>query len=443
MEFLKYVVIAAIGALAAIMANKGIAVFNDGFRPVYPEYFAGKMDRKALAATSFAISFGLVIGFGIPTSIGATIMLAHCVLLATDIIGTWCPNTKLGTIIAGSIGAAWGVLLLVGLDFLVKLFGYLPFNFLANGSLGKVSDPIVIAFAIFPAVAVGFQGGLKKALITAVSTMATFILINFLNAKKFIVIFGNTLNLNAAGMAMLVGVIMMIVFAARKKKEVVEGETQAPSMSTIFKDNVTRIKKNWIWFVASGALISASSCLGIMAGDPTSLKLMAAGEITSAAMVAFVRAIGFIPLVVTTAIVTGVYTPAGITFTWAIGMVSALIPNPIIAVIVAAVGGGAMLFLEVQSLSLLANVLDKYEGLRDMGGHIRNAMNQVLEVALLIGGVLACQAMMPGFGFMFVIGLWLINKCGKKPVIVPLAVGPVAAIILGLLVNILMLIGIM
>lgn len=29
MEFLNYIVIAAIGALASVLANKGIAVFND------------------------------------------------------------------------------------------------------------------------------------------------------------------------------------------------------------------------------------------------------------------------------------------------------------------------------------------------------------------------------------------------------------------------------
>lgn len=82
---MNYIIMMAIGALASVMANKGIAVFNDGFRPVVPQYFEGKISRKELAATSFAISFGLVIGFGIPTSIAASIILIHSILLATDI----------------------------------------------------------------------------------------------------------------------------------------------------------------------------------------------------------------------------------------------------------------------------------------------------------------------------------------------------------------------
>lgn len=81
---LRYVIIAAVGALASILANQSIAVFNDGLRPVLPEYLEKRMDRKALAATSFAIGFGLVIGYGLPTSIAASIILIHCILLTTD-----------------------------------------------------------------------------------------------------------------------------------------------------------------------------------------------------------------------------------------------------------------------------------------------------------------------------------------------------------------------
>ena len=49
---LRYVIIAAVGALASILANQSIAVFNDGLRPVLPEYLEKRMDRKALAWSS-------------------------------------------------------------------------------------------------------------------------------------------------------------------------------------------------------------------------------------------------------------------------------------------------------------------------------------------------------------------------------------------------------
>ena len=75
-----------------------------------------------------------------------------------------------------------------------------------------------------------------------------------------------------------------------------------------------------------------------------------------------------------------------------------------------------------------------------MGEHIRTAMNKVLEVALLIGGALASEAIAPGIGYFWVIGLYLLNRTAKKP-LVDLAVGPIAAIALGIIVNILYLLG--
>lgn len=66
---LTIIVMAALGAVAAYLSNQNIAVFNDGMRPMYPQYLNKVMDRKTLFATSFALSFGLVVGFGVPTSI--------------------------------------------------------------------------------------------------------------------------------------------------------------------------------------------------------------------------------------------------------------------------------------------------------------------------------------------------------------------------------------
>ena len=67
-------------------------------------------------------------------------------------------------------------------------------------------------------------------------------------------------------------------------------------------------------------------------------------------------------------------------------------------------------------------------------------MSRVLEVALLVGGVIAANSMVNNIGALFVIGVYLLNKQSKKP-IVDLAVGPVAAIAFGLIVNVLVIIG--
>lgn len=425
---MKYLVLAAIGALASILANKSTAVFNDGFRPIVPQYLDGGMSRKDLAAMSFAISFGLVIGFGIPTSIAASIILIHSVLLTTDIIGTWCPDTKTGTILAGVIGALYGVGILAGLELIVNLFALLPFNFLSN--LGSVSTYVVAAFACFPAVAVGYQHGFKNGAISGIITLIVYVL-----TVKFgqLSMGSSTVTLNAFGVAMLAGMICMLVFASKVKGD---GNSNSTLVST-FSTKVSRIRSNWWLFAIMGALIAAATSMGIVAGDPASLALVADSQWSNATVVALARAIGFVPLVFTTGIVTGVYAPAGCTFVFVIGL--AFHGNPLLA----AVLGAVVMVCELALINVFAKGMDKFPGMKDMGEHIRTSMNKVLEVALLVGGVVAAEAMaaqfngIVGSGALFVVACILLNRISKKP-IVEMAVGPVACIVYGVLLNVLL-----
>lgn len=427
---MRYVIIALIGALASVLSNQGIAVFNDGFRPIVGQYFNKEISRKELAAMSFAISFGLVIGFGIPTSIAASIILIHCLLLTTDIIGSFCPDTKVGMIISAAVGAVYGLALLAGLEFIVNLFGMMPYNFTSD--LGGVSNYVTVAFAVFPAVGVAYQHGFKKGTITAGVTVLVYYLIKKIGVFS---IAGNTVSLNAEGMAMLAGMVMMIVFAAQIKGESNSNE----ALTQGFSGNVSRIRKNWFLLAIMGGLIAAGTSVSIIAGDPASLALLAEGEFTNAALTALARAIGFIPLVFTTAIVTGVYGTAGCTFVFVVGLL--LHGNPILAFVV----GVLVMVVEILLINLFAKGMDKFPGVKDMGEYVRTSMNKVLEVALLAGGIVAAETMSAaasgytGIGALFVIGAFLLNKKAKKP-IVDLAVGPVACIIFGILLNVLLLI---
>ncbi|MGX6962360.1 YhfT family protein [Vagococcus xieshaowenii] len=426
-KIIELIAIALLGGMSSILANKGIAVFNDGLRPIVPEFLEKKIGKKELAATSFALSFGLVIGFGIPVSIGASILLVHSVLLMTDIIGSWAPEGKKGLVISGIVGAIYGVALVLGLQAVVDLFAKMPVNFI--DSLSQVGSPVVISFSIFPAVAVASQHGFKKGAISFIATLLTLFAVK--QYGTFNLANGASLTLSAEGMSLLVGMIFMIYYAIKVKGD---GSNSNESLVSVFLERVNRIKRNWIWLSLMGGLVSAASSLLIIAGDPISLNLLSEGKYSEAALAAFARGIGFIPLVFSTAIVTGVYSPAGTTFVFVIGIL--LKDNPILAFIV----GALAMFIEVQLLSLMAKALDKFPGIREMGEHIRTSMNKVLEVALLIGGAMASESIAPGIGYFWVIGLLLLNRKAKKPV-VDLAVGPIAAITLGIIVNILNLIG--
>ncbi|KYO67044.1 YhfT family protein [Thermovenabulum gondwanense] len=420
---MKIVLIALIGALAAILANSGIAVFNDGLRPIMPEYLEGRMKKAEFAAMSFALSFGLVIGFGIPISIGATILLVHSILLGTDIIGTWSPKGKIGYAVAGTIGALWGIGLLVGLQWIVNVFKKLPVN--VFNSMGQIGTPVIFAFAAFPALAVAYQYGVKNGLITlTISALVRTVVARF----SPIVIGTSKIALNPEGMALVTGMIVLLIYAMREKRE--ENST---NVAALFTERVDRIKKN-VWVLAiMGALVAAATSLHILAGDPISLSLVSKGNYTDAALVALARAIGFVPLVATTAIATGVYGPVGMTFIFA----AALFANNIL---LAAILGFVIIFAEVYLLGGIAGFLDKFPGIKKSSDNIRTAMGQLLEVSLLVGGANASNMVLPGLGIFILIGLYLLNEIAGRP-IVRMAVGPIAAILVGILANILAVFG--
>ncbi len=422
---LQYIVIALLGALAAVLANTGVAVFNDGFRPIVSEYREGQIDRKVLAVTSFALSFGLVVGFGIPVSLAATVILIHSVALGTDIIGSFCPEGKVGMAVSAVIGAVYGIGIVYGLQFVVDLFAKLPINFL--DSLSQVGTPITIAFAIFPAVAVGLEYGFKKATLTAAVTL----LVYQLTTRFGIIPMGaSKITLNASGMALLAGMIFLIVFAVRDKSDANNTNEQ---LVTVFSEKVKRIQKNVPILAVMGGLVAMATSLSLVIGDPISQNLVSEGDLMSAAMAALARAIGFIPLIATTAITTGVYSPVGMTFVFVIGL---LVHNPVIAFVL----GAVVITLEVLLLSSIAKFLDKFPGVRKCGDNIRTAMGRVLNISLLLGGMMAAQAIAPGIGIFVVVALYVLNKFSKKP-IVEMAIGPVGAISVGILVNILYVLG--
>lgn len=420
---MKYIVSILVSSLASLLANRGVAVFNDGLRPIFPEYLEGRLDRKSLFATSFALSFGLVIGYGIPFSLTSSIILIHSILLGTDIIGVMFKPDKKGAVFAIIFGGIYGSLITLGLNNVISLFEKLPVNFLP--SLSKVGSPIVTAFAVFPALVIGYQYSFKKGI------LSFFIIVL---VRQVIQIYGkfsiNNSNviLNPDGMALLIGMSIMLVFAI-KDKSYSENVNSNQMLLNIFSERIKRIKKNMLILALMGGLIASAVSLGLIAGDPISLNLLSEKKISEAGFVALARTLGFIPLIATTAIATGVYAPTGMTFVFVLGI---FIKNPFISF----VAGFIIIILEIMALESIAKLFDRFPGIRACGDQVRTCMSKVLELALIGGSLLAAGEMASGIGYIFVIGLYTLNKTSKKP-FVDIAMGPIAAIILGILINIL------
>lgn len=427
--YTKMVVIGLISMWAAVLANRNIAVYHDGIRPIMGEYTGGRMSKAELIGISFAMSFGLIIGFGIPFSLASQVILIHTILLGTDVIGISSPNK----IIAGALGAAYGIGITIGLGSVVELFKAMPVNIM--DSLSMIGDPIVISFSVLPALAVAYQFGSKKGLFTLCLSLLARVGMVRINP---IIIGGSKVNISPDGIALAVGMIALIAFGISKsnKDRKANAEAAADDMSaTLFTDNAKKIRKNLLPLAIMGALISLGASLHLIGGSPMDVTFLAKGQITEAIMIAFIKVIGYIPLVVTTGLVSGVWASGGICdWLFALGY----LVNPIAAPFVGAAGMSA----EVYGVKYLAKFLDKYPEIRSSGDHIRTAMTQILEVALLVGGMMAANNIAPTFGFFIVAGLYVLNIiAGTK--IVKMAVGPLGAILVGILANIFKIIGLM
>lgn len=428
---LNIIVMAALCAVTTIMANTKIAVFNDALRPIVLEYKENKITKSAFGTTALAFGIGYIVGF-IPQSIASGVIIIHVVLLGTDIIGSYLPDgKKYSILLSGVVGGVYGVLLGAGLGTLQKLFSILPYNFL--NSLGQVSSVVLVAFAVFPALVVALQYGWKKGSITfGFTVLAQVLAVKFGSIKLSN---GNTIEINANAIALLVGMIFMITYAMRDKRE--RTDTQA-QLANIFADRVKQIKKYWYLFALSGALLALAASLVIVTESPLSAPLYQKKEFNSAALTEIARVVGFIPLVVTTGIATGTYSPAGIKMVFVIGSIGAATGHPFLACL----AGGIWMTIEVFLLTKFSVLLDRFPGMRDAGDNIRTSITKVLEIALLVGGVIAATAIAPSWGALFVVGLYVLNNTFKKKM-VTLAVGPLGALLVGIIANVLVLFNLM
>ncbi len=433
MEFsiVNVIVVMLVCATTAFLSHMGMAVFHDGIRPVIPEYIEGRMHRTEMASIAFGLSVGFIASVGIGNALATNLLNPWLLFLATDIIGIASPKKWIAPI----LGAIWGLLCLTGIGGVNAVLTGMPVDLIT--AMGDVGNYVVTGFAIFPVIAIIMQFGMKQGGLTAVIVL----IFRFLGPRFS--------PISADAWTMMVGVITLVVLCivkdSQNKKDAGQGDLN------IFSERVARIRKNLPFLMVAGALIALACNVRIFAGSDVSMfDLSRAYAMTDSAemnslirIVAtneFMRGLSFIPLIATTAVTTGVYGVAGFTFVYVAGYLS---PNPIVAVIL----GAVIIFVEVMLLGFIGKFLGNFPSMRDASDNIRSSMNTCVEFALLIGSVSACCTMgastSAGAAGGFIIGgmIYLINEMtGRK--IMRMAIGPVAAIATGLILNLTYLLGI-
>lgn len=411
----------ALCALTAFIAHMALAVFNDGVRPFLLDFIQGRTTRSATTAVSFGLSAGFIFGLGAPMALSTGVLNPWLLFLPTDILGMLSPKKWLAPV----LGGAWGAVVVFGLNGANNIAHDLPVDFLT--AMQQMSTPILFLFTLFPVLAITKQFGRTWGGIAGVLELALVVMTMKLWPNMF-----------AGALAMAVGVLMLIGLAVSKDLRqrradraagVVEEVGGDDPMASLFSASATRLRKYLPLFMLLGAGVCVLAQQHVFGGGEATSFLIAKGQYAEAAQVDFYRVFGFIPLIATTALASGAYGIAGFTLVYPIGY---LMPNPFLAAVV-----GALVFaVEVLALSWIGKVLGKLPSVRDSSEHLRSAIGDTLQLAILFGSLMAANSMGGGLGILVVGGLYLLNEAMGRPV-VRMAAAPAAVIVGGIVLNLL------
>jgi hypothetical protein len=387
------------------------------------DFIQGRSTRSATTAVSFGLSAGFIFGLGAPMALSTGVLNPWLLFLPTDILGLLAPKKWIAPI----LGGAWGAVVVFGLNGANNVAHDLPVDFLT--AMQQMSTPILFLFTLFPVLAITKQFGRVWGGVAGVLELALVVMTMKIWPNMF-----------AGALAMAVGVLMLIGLAiakdvrerkaARAEGGGVEEVVLADDpMASLFSSSAARLRTFLPLFMVLGAGVCVLAQMHIFGGGEATSFLIAKGHYSEAAQVDFYRVFGFIPLIATTALASGAYGIAGFTLVYPIGY---LLPNPFLAAIV----GAAVFAVEVLALSYIGRFLGKLPSVRDSSEHLRSAITDTLQLAILFGSLMAANAMGAGLGILVVGGLYLLNEAMGRPV-VRMAAAPAAVIVGGILLNLL------
>ncbi|MGW0880251.1 YhfT family protein [Streptomyces sp. NPDC002671] len=421
---LQIALVVAVCALSALLVNMAVAVFHDGVRPFMLDHRQGRMKRREITPLAFSLSAGFVFGLGAPMAFSTGVLNPWILFLPTDVLGLLASKRWMALV----LGAVWALLVVFGLSQATQAAQSLPVDFLT--AMRSLSDPVMYLFAFFPAVAVAYQFGRARG---AVAFAVEGVLM-LASAHVWKGVFPGALSM-AVGMLLLVGLAvhrdLVNRRAAREEARARGAEPSVPDTSaadSLFGANAKRLRTHLPWLMALGGLVAALCATGAFAGGEATSYLVQRGDMTNAAQVDFYRTFGFIPLIGLTSLASGTFATNGVNFVYAAGYIA---PN----LITAAMAGAAVFTVEVLALTQLGKFFAHVPSVQDAADHIRHAINQVLELGVLFGSILAGMRMAGGTGIALVGGMYVLNEAMGRPVI-RLAAAPVAIICTGLLLNV-------
>jgi hypothetical protein len=85
-------------AFAALLSQMELAVFNDGVRPFFLDFYRGDLSRAQMATIAFELSAGFLFGLGVPVAFSSGVLNPWVLFLPTDILGILSPKKRMRSI---------------------------------------------------------------------------------------------------------------------------------------------------------------------------------------------------------------------------------------------------------------------------------------------------------------------------------------------------------
>lgn len=399
LDLAKIVLLALLAGTGVLAVTRTAAVYHDGLRTSIPELWQGGRSHRELARYSYQISFGFIVAYALPYSLATGIIIIHILLLSADMIGLWFRREWQ----AVAAGVLYGAAVTVAVDGAVYGLQRLT-GFAAGRDL--LFAPLAYAFPLLAAVAIAIQFGLRWGLLSALATLAAWVLADAVVAGSGI---GSALTPTGGAIALALMTIVLVVAALRSPA------TDAAADLTPYDAGIARIRANWPFLLVPAILISVAASQGWLAGEPAQLVMLAIGSPEAAAVVALFSAVAFVPLIGISGMVSGVWNQDGYP-DWFLAA-GYLLRNPVLA----AVAGAGLIALELISLRRVAGFLATHPGVHGAGSAARDALDTVPNLSILAGGVAASVAVAGPLGAAVVVGAYALNDAKGRPVM-PLAV---------------------
>ncbi len=430
-------------AYAALLSQMALAVFNDGTRPFLLDFRRGELSRVQMATIAFNLSTSFIFSFGLPLAFSSGVLNPWLLFLPADVLGILSPKRWLALL----LGAFWGAIVIFGLSVAITVVNRLPVNFLP--AMHQMATPILFLFAFFPVVAITTQFGRPQGAIALVISL----IIMLITLRWLSPMFAESLAL-ASGMLILVILVMGEEITRKKEasaeiamrnsldvtsvanawRDVVETpvltevNTVDDEVALLFAANASHLRKHTPYFILIGILLGVLANTHTFSGGEAASFVLANGHYVSAAQIDFYRALGFIPLVVSTALASGSFQTVGFMLVYSIAY---LLPNPILA----GIAGGILFSTEILPLISLAKALSALHAVREASDNIRHAMHLTLEIALLYGSITAGSVMAGSVGIALVASIYTVNEILGRP-LVRMTAGLVSVILSGILLNV-------